>query len=237
LWLAPSPGGKQNRDMPSSRYKLLGNYHTPKFRYGQTVDDERRGEVRIVGLSAGRIPWPIGQQGAAKSLVLYRDLAKAVRRESVVAIRYWWGVGASAVWKWRKALGVPPNNAGTLARHVAHGKSRHGRKALAAMHAKASDPVRRAKIAAARLGKPRPPHVIAALRNANIGRRLSAEHRRKMSEVHKRRGTRPPWIGKAWTAWEDEALRTLSPAVAAKKTGRSLYAVWSRRHDLGLTKC
>jgi len=222
--------------MPAARYKLLGKYRTPTFRYGQRVEDERRGEVRIVGLSAGRVPWPIGQQGAAKSLVLYRDLAKAVKRESVIAIRYWWGVGANAVHKWRKAFAVPFNNEGTTARRVAHGKSRHGRKALAAMHAKAQDPGRRAKIGAARLGKPRPPHVIAALRKANIGRPLSAEHRRKMSQVHKQRGTRPPWIGKAWAMWEDEALRTLPPAAAAKKTGRSLHAVWSRRHLLGLTR-
>ncbi|MCI0357333.1 MAG: hypothetical protein L0211_02470 [Planctomycetaceae bacterium] len=47
--------------MPSARYKLLGKYRTPTFRYGQRVDDERRGEVRIVGLSAGRIPWPVGK--------------------------------------------------------------------------------------------------------------------------------------------------------------------------------
>jgi hypothetical protein len=73
--------------MPSARYKLLGKYRAPSFRYGQRVDDERRGDVQIVGLSAGRIPWPIGKRERAKSLVLYRDLARAVRRESVVAIR------------------------------------------------------------------------------------------------------------------------------------------------------
>src|SRR4029434_3535585 len=42
------------------------------------------GRGTIVGLSAGRIPWPIGKRERAKSLVLYRDLAGAVRRESVV---------------------------------------------------------------------------------------------------------------------------------------------------------
>jgi len=57
LWLAPGPRGKQNQAMASARYKLLGKYRTPTFRYGQRVDDERRGEVRIVGLSSGHIPW------------------------------------------------------------------------------------------------------------------------------------------------------------------------------------
>ena len=67
--------------MPAARYKLLGKYRTPNFRYGQRVEDERRGEVWIIGLSAGRIPWPIGLGPGGRSLVLYKDLAKAVKRE------------------------------------------------------------------------------------------------------------------------------------------------------------
>jgi len=222
--------------MSSAHYKLLGTYRTPTFRYGQRVEDERRGEVRIVGLSAGRIPWPIGQTKRTKSLVLYRDLARAVRRESVVAIRHWWGVGANAVRRWRKALAVPYNNEGTTARRVAHGKGKANRPALAAMHAKAQDPDRRAKIGASRRGKPRPPEVIEALRKANIGRPLSAEHRRKMSEVHKQRGIRPPWLNKSWAEWEDRLLRSLAPAEAARRTRRTLSAVFHRRSKLGIAK-
>jgi len=52
--------------------------------------------------------------------------------------------------------------------------------------------VRRAKIAAAKLGKPRPPEVIEALRRANLGKKLSAATRAKMSATHKRLGTWPP---------------------------------------------
>jgi hypothetical protein len=222
--------------MPAARYKLLGTYCTPAFRYGQRVDDLRRGDVRIVGLSASRIPWPIGQTTRAKSLVLYRDLARAVRRESSLAVCYWWGVGAEAVWKWRKALGVPAKTEGTLARHTAHGKSRAGRKAVAAMHATARDPGRRAKIAAAKLGKPRPAHVIAAVRKANLGRPLSAETRRKQSESQRRRGNRPPWLNPAWAVWEDKAIARMAARDAARVTGRTIYAVYSRRHQLGLTR-
>jgi hypothetical protein len=57
------------------RFKLrYGSYKTPRFKYGKKVEieDEWRGEVTIVGLSAGRIPWPMGQSGANKSLVVYR---------------------------------------------------------------------------------------------------------------------------------------------------------------------
>ena len=33
---------------------LFGPYRTPRFRIGQRVEDERRGTVRIVGLTDGR---------------------------------------------------------------------------------------------------------------------------------------------------------------------------------------
>jgi hypothetical protein len=41
--------------------RLLGTYTTPAFRIGQRVACALRGEVEIVGLSAGLIPWPIGR--------------------------------------------------------------------------------------------------------------------------------------------------------------------------------
>jgi hypothetical protein len=226
--------------MASSRFKLLGTYRSPKFKYGQRVNDERRGTVRIVGLSAGRIPWPIGIGPGGRSLVLYWDLARAVKRESGVAICFWFGIGHCTVRKWRKALGVPAKNEGTLARAVAHGRSRKGRRAIAAMHNKSRNPTldapRRAKISAAKIGKPRPASVVAAIRRAHIGHRQSAESRRKMSESHRRRGTRPPWLNAPWAAWEDEAVRTLRPVAAAATTGRTLFAVFSRRHKLGLNE-
>jgi hypothetical protein len=48
----------------------------------------------VVGLSGGRIPWPVGQRGRAKALVLCGALAKGVRLEAAVAVAYWWGVSA-----------------------------------------------------------------------------------------------------------------------------------------------
>jgi hypothetical protein len=38
----------------------------------------------------------------------------------------------------------------------------------------------------------------------------------------------------AWTTEEDEAVRTLPPAEAAEKTGRTILAVYRRRSLLGL---
>jgi len=95
---APSPDAGPPR--------LLGSYATPRFRYGAGVVCQARGEVEIVGLTDARIPWPIGKRGRHKAIVLYKDLVKAVRRESSLAIQHWFGVGYTTVWQWRKALGV-----------------------------------------------------------------------------------------------------------------------------------
>jgi hypothetical protein len=89
------------------RHQLhFGPYRTPSFRYGKRVQDEVRGEVEFVGTSSGRIPWPVGKQGRYRSLVVYKDLAKAIRREAVLAVAYWWGVTPQTVTKWRRRLGI-----------------------------------------------------------------------------------------------------------------------------------
>ena len=108
--------------LQAERFRLHASYRTPSFKYGAVVEDLVRGPVQIVGLSDGRIPWPIGTKGRAKSLVLFKGLAKAVRKESHQAVRHWWGVGAHRVWKWRKELGVPRTNAGTHRLRVRYGK-------------------------------------------------------------------------------------------------------------------
>jgi hypothetical protein len=75
---------------------------------------------------------------------------------------------------------------------------------------------------------------VEALRRANLGKRLSATARRKMSAAHRRRGTRPPKAGRPWTAAENRLLRELRPPEVAERTGRSLAAVYGRRRELGL---
>jgi hypothetical protein len=223
--------------MLGDRLRLLfGPYRTPRFRYGQRVFCEARGWVKIIGLSDGPIPWPYGQRPGvkAKALILYADLARAVRREAAQAVAVWWGVGMYTVWKWRKALGVPKFNEGT--RQVKRDNFL-GPAYLAARKrawAKARDPERRAKIGAALRGKPRPAHVIEAVRKAQLGIEQSLETRRKRSEAHRRLGTRPPKAGQPWTAAEDRLVHLLRPAEVAKRTGRTLQAAWRRRQQLGL---
>jgi hypothetical protein len=66
-------------------------------------------------------------------------------------------------------------------------RRRGPRKMTAPLRAALASPERAAKIAAAKRGKPRPRHVIEAMRRGRLGKPHSAETRRKMSEAHRRR--------------------------------------------------
>jgi hypothetical protein len=109
-----------------------------------------------------------------------------------------------------------------------------GRDARLKAQTRAGDPARRAKIAAAKRGKPRPPHVVEAMRKGRLGTPHSAGARAKMSEAHRRRGTRPPKAARPWTEAENQLVRTLPAAEVARLTGRTLVAVWARRRVLQL---
>jgi hypothetical protein len=129
---------------------------------------------------------------------------------------------------------VGPTNAGTHRLRSDYTREPWAEAARAKGQARNTDPEVRAKVAAARRGKPRPAHVRQAIGAAHRGRRLSEATRAKMREAHRRRGRRPPKAGPAWTPAEDELVRTLPPAEVAKRTGRSLVAVYDRRRTLRL---
>jgi len=129
--------------------------------------------------------------------------------------------GHGLVAKWRKALRVRR----TIGSHQRLSEA-----------VKAADSARAQKIAKAKLGKPRPRHVIEAMRKARLGRKVSAETRAKMSAAHRRRGTRPPKAGRAWTAKEDRLVRTLPPRQVAKLVDRTMQAVYTRRNKLGINR-
>ena len=69
----------------------------------------RDADVVITGWSDGRIPWPrcrgVGVVGGS-GLLVDDELARAVRSESALAVRHWWGASSAAVKNWRRALGV-----------------------------------------------------------------------------------------------------------------------------------
>ena len=90
----------------------FGPYPTPEFEYDDIVFDERWGDVRIVGITDARIPWPLGKplnrRSGRFSVVLYAGLVDAVRQESRQTLMYWWGVGASTAQAWRRWMHTKP---------------------------------------------------------------------------------------------------------------------------------
>jgi hypothetical protein len=95
----------------SDRTKLLfGPYHPPLLKRGDLAGCLFKDcEVVIKGWTDARISWPrclpVGTKGHP-SLLVDKELARAIRHESAAALRYWWGVSDGVVTRWRKALGV-----------------------------------------------------------------------------------------------------------------------------------
>jgi hypothetical protein len=176
--------------------RLLGTYRTPRFRIGQTVSCEVNGPVVIVGISDAPIPWPVCKRGKWLVPIVYRGLAKAVRREAEQAVAHWWGVGVWSICRWRHVLDVGAVTEGTLRlKHdhaLAPGITAGRAKAHALSRDAKADAARRAKIAAARRGKPRPAHVMEAMRRGRTGKPHDQAAREKMREAARRRreGTR-----------------------------------------------
>jgi hypothetical protein len=102
LWKSPIASG------------CFGKYRTLRFRIGQRVRCEVRGEMIITGMTDAPIPWPVGKRGPGRnSLMVYEDLAKALCRESDQAISNWWGIDPQTVTKWRRPLRVEATTKGT----------------------------------------------------------------------------------------------------------------------------
>jgi hypothetical protein len=220
--------------MPTSTSRLtlrFGPYTTPQFRYGDVVMDEVRGEVTIVGLTDAPIPWPIGKRGRVKTFVVYAGLVDAVRKEANITVCHWWGITPQTVSKWRKALETDRVTEGTNALLRDHFTPQRQKVMRVKRAPKYRDPVRNAKIRSSRLGKPRPKHVIDALRKSHVGTNWSEQTRQRQLESRMRRF---PESFAPWTPEEDELVRTLSIRVAAKRTGRSRNKVAERRAALGI---
>ena len=223
--------------MPDAHHHLLGSYQSPQFDYGDAVFCEFRGEVVITGLTSARIPWPVAKRpgSAGRTLAIYGDLAEAVRRESVLAVCYWWGITPQTVTKWRTAMGVAAMTEGTVLLKVTSATDSVALEAARERgKAKARDPERCEKIAASKRGKPRPQHVIDAMREGRTGKPHTEEVRKLLSELSRRRGARPPKAGRPWTAEEDALVWSLPAAQVAEQTKRTLSAVYTRRYELNV---
>jgi hypothetical protein len=174
---------------------------------------EIRGHVVLTGLHEAPIPWPVckkqGRSTGQTSLVVYRGLARALRRESEQAICHSFGVCPTTVWKWRKALGLAGTPTEGTVRRLRDLAARPAVVAgLRKAQDQAGDPQRNAKISRALKGRPKPPQVGEAVRRANRGKRASAGTRRKMSEAQRRRQV-VPVPHRSWEPWEDMLLGTV----------------------------
>src|SRR5262249_30101140 len=133
--------------LDADRFRLLGKYCMPRVRVGAFVRCLIRGEVEVVGIRDGPIPWPVCKTARRHARIVYAGLARAVRRESAQAVAHWRGVGQDRVWKWRKALGVGATTAGTSRLRLANCDKPWFVAARDKSVAKAGDPARREKIA------------------------------------------------------------------------------------------
>ena len=208
----------------------------PGRELGAYVEDEIRGEVRIIGINDGRISRPLAQNKHQRTVVVYRDLARAIRRESVQAVADWWGISLEKVHTVLRALGVPMGNEGTVCLWKAFAQTPTFRRMTRKAWANAGSPERRAKVGAALIGRKHPASVRRKIGAASRGRIMSPEARRKLSEAHKKRGSRPPKAGRPWTAEENALARQLTCREVAERTGRTSKAVYPQRKLLGLTK-
>ena len=114
------PSESRRRASADSRTQLhFGPYRAPRFHVGDRVACLLRdADCVVTSWSDARIPWPrvrALEAHGGSGLLLNDELARAVRHESAAAVMHWWGVGAGAVWSWRRALGVGrKDNKGTM---------------------------------------------------------------------------------------------------------------------------
>jgi hypothetical protein len=232
------------------RFQVLhGPYTAPALRRGDRATCHfRDADVIVTGWSDGRIPWPRcrlpGTHGGGSGLLVDEELARAVRSESKQAVMFWWGVSASAVFNWRRVLGVERFNEGSKRLHdaaaVETGRKTRGRK----LHPEQVE--RRRRTAQERdLGQ-------YLWNGSDPEKRWTAEHLALLGglpdeEVARRTGRTEDAVrqkreklgipnpdSNRWAAEEIALLGTLPDQEVGRKVGRSTSVVTQKRIGLGI---
>jgi hypothetical protein len=216
---------------------LFGPYGPPKIKRGGFLACELRGTIRVGGWSNGPIPWPL----AAKTggFIFCGDLLKAIQRESVTAVAHWFGVGKTAVSRWRAKLGVDRSTPGTRKLSSETAAARSTPQWSRKMVALARRPEARAKISNARRGKPMLPRTrklflqYAKRRKPDQVKRLMRE--RTIQRIRNGQGgfIKPEQL---WTPEQTGMLGTRPDREIAAALGRSIQAVELKRYRLGIKR-
>jgi hypothetical protein len=161
------------------------------------------------------IPWPVSWKHS-NQLIVCGDFLKALRRESVRAIVFHFGISHATASKLRTLLGIERYNAGSMRlfwRNVNLARTNEARE----------------KISRAREGKPSGESARDRERLRRIQRRPKTEAwKRKMSALWEKRfrlAGRP----KRWTKEELALIGTRPDREVARKLGRSIGAVRAKK--------
>jgi hypothetical protein len=225
----------------SERYKLLyGPYVPPKCRIGDKLACEFRGrEVKVRLMTDAPIQWPAHRGGLLPAVIVCGDLIRAVRVESEIAVAHHWGVSPATVKHWRRALGVPRTTRGTLRLAIDYTDEKLTPEVRAMAGAAMAKPTTRAKLSAARKGKPPHPNMTAAQREW-ARRPKSAEFKRKVSEFMRELWQNPEEHGLParhdWTDDEIALLGTQSDAAIARQLGLTEAVVYNQRRRLRIAR-
>jgi transposase-like protein len=228
---------------------LIKHYTSPKVRKGEVVSCLYRDkDCRVTSWSNARISWPrvqpVGQRGGS-GLWVNETLARAIRTESAVALRYWFGINPTSVWKWRREFGVAGHSTTPGTSKAIRGAALKG--AAAQKEKDWTDEEREICSARAKHLGLRPPvrwtpkngawtkkqlkllgtddDVVIA---AKIGRTVSAvRNQRTARKIPAHSGWRGG--GRGWTETELALLGTDSDRAVAEKIGRTRKAVYYQR--------
>jgi hypothetical protein len=119
---------------------LLGTYTPPAVRKGDRVYCRyRRAWCRVTSWTDAPVPWPRGlppEAGGWPTVVVTRELERAIRTESASALAHHFGAHVALAWRWRKWLRT--GRAGTPGSRLAIGAA--SRMGAAARRAKLTMP-------------------------------------------------------------------------------------------------